>query len=134
MTRFSKTHLSAVRNNIPIDHLISNVLLLPVKKTDGVFRFLCPLCSEFQTAVNPRTNLARCFRCSKNFNTIDLVIEVRKVNFKQAVSLLSSHLKLPNRHSVKKQPQSSLRAPSTLTSIRDVLKQSLDPDSKCRGL
>ncbi len=27
-----------------------------------------------QAAVNPRNNLARCFACSKNLNTIDLLM------------------------------------------------------------
>ncbi|MEK6621873.1 MAG: hypothetical protein AABZ13_05275 [Planctomycetota bacterium] len=28
------------------------------KHFEGYFRFLCPLCSEFHTATNPKTNLA----------------------------------------------------------------------------
>ena len=47
--------------------LIRDHLQIPFKIRDGYFRFLCPLCNEFQTAVNPATNLARCFRCEKNF-------------------------------------------------------------------
>ena len=44
---------------------------LPVKRSEGYFRFLCPLCGDFNTATNSRTNLARCFRCEKNFNPIE---------------------------------------------------------------
>jgi len=68
--RFSSRELFDLRNNIPVDMLIRDQLQIPSKIRDGFFRFLCPVCNEFQTAVNPNTNLARCFRCEKNFNTI----------------------------------------------------------------
>ena len=68
--RFSSQELYELRNHIPVDALIRE-LGIPSKIRDGYFRFLCPLCNEFQTAVKPETNLARCFRCEKNFNTID---------------------------------------------------------------
>ena len=70
--------------------LIRDRLQVPSKIRDGFFRFLCPLCNEFQTAVNPNTNLARCFRCEKNFNTIDLVMAVRKCGFKDSVLFLKT--------------------------------------------
>ncbi len=44
------------------------------------------MCWEFTSAVNPKTNLARCFGCEKNFNPIDMVITVEKCNFKDAVA------------------------------------------------
>jgi DNA primase len=88
MSRFSSRELFELRNNIPIDVLIRDHLKIPSKISDGLFRFLCPLCNEFQTAVNPATNLARCFRCEKNFNTIDLVMQVRGYGFKDSVSFL----------------------------------------------
>ncbi|WP_208596420.1 hypothetical protein [Desulfonatronospira thiodismutans] len=40
------------------------------------------------TACNPRTNLARCFRCERNFNPIDLVMVVKGLNFREAVEFL----------------------------------------------
>jgi DNA primase len=92
--RISKSDLHTLRNDIPVNDVIKNMLALPTKMTDGFFRFLCPLCSDFHTAINPKTNLARCFRCQENFNSIDLVMRVKNVNFKEAVSMLSSHLKL----------------------------------------
>lgn len=88
MSRFSSRELFELRNNIPIDVLIRDHLKIPSKVSDGFFRFLCPLCNEFQTAVNPATNLARCFRCEKNFNTIDLVMQVRKYGFRDSVRFL----------------------------------------------
>ena len=61
--RFSRSDLFEIRNAISIDRLIAEELDLPVKTSDGRPRFLCPVCNEFQTATNPSTNLARCFRC-----------------------------------------------------------------------
>ena len=86
--RFSSRELFELRNNIPVDMLIRDYLQVPSKVRDGFFRFLCPLCNEFQTAVNPATNLARCFRCEKNFNTIDLVMKVRGYGFRNSVLFL----------------------------------------------
>jgi len=88
--RFSSRELFELRNNIPLDMLIRDQLQVPSKIRDGVFRFLCPVCNEFQTAVNPTTNLARCFRCEKNFNAIDLVMEVRGCGFKDSVRFLKN--------------------------------------------
>lgn len=86
--RFSSRELFELRNNIPVDSLIRDHLQVPSKIRDGFFRFLCPLCNEFQTAVNPATNLARCFRCEKNFNTIDLVMKIKGYGFRDSVLFL----------------------------------------------
>lgn len=86
--RFSKERLRQLRNQIPISMLIADVLNLPAKVQDGYFRFLCPICSEFITATNPNTNLARCFRCERNFNPIDMTMVVKRYNFKEAVEYL----------------------------------------------
>jgi len=87
--RYSKEFLRMLRNEIPIAILISDLLEVPGKVSEGYFRFLCPICSEFNTATNQKTNLARCFRCQKNFNPIDMVMEVKKVGFIDAVQYLS---------------------------------------------
>ena len=84
----SPEHLRRLRNDIPIATLIADVLELPTKVREGYFRFLCPLCREFNTATNPNTNLARCFRCEQNFNPIDLVMIVKRLNFLEAVDFL----------------------------------------------
>jgi hypothetical protein len=57
--RLSKEELFRIRNHIPINDVIVRVLDLPSKTRDGYLRFLCPICSEFMTACNPKTNLAR---------------------------------------------------------------------------
>ena len=87
---FSSQELYKLRNLIPIDVLIEAKLGIPAKISEGVFRFLCPLCNEFQTAVNPKTNLSRCFRCEKNFNTIDLVMTCHNIGFVDSVKYLQT--------------------------------------------
>ena len=85
---FSSQELFMIRNHIPIDTLIENHLKLPSKFSEGFFRFLCPFCKEFQTATNAKTNLARCFRCERNFNTIDLVMICKGLRFVEGVKYL----------------------------------------------
>jgi DNA primase len=87
---YSKEKLRRLRNDVPIKKLISEVLDMPTKVSEGYFRFLCPVCNEFVTATNPKTNLARCFRCERNFNPIDLVMVVKSLNFREAVEYLDA--------------------------------------------
>ncbi len=90
---FSSQELYKLRNSILIDVLIEKELAIPSKISEGYFRFLCPLCNEFQTAVNPKTNLGRCFRCEKNFNTIDMVMAWHSIGFVDSVKYLQTILK-----------------------------------------
>lgn len=92
--RFSGTLLRSLRNDITITWIL-DVLDVPVKISEGYVRFLCPRCREFNTATKTSTNLARCFRCEKNFNPIDLVMIVKRLNFVDAVELL---VELRDRH------------------------------------
>jgi hypothetical protein len=85
---YAKETLRKLRNDIPIARLIADILELPCKTAEGYFRFLCPLCGGFDTATNPKTNLARCFTCEKNFNTIDITMTVKRKNFREAVQFL----------------------------------------------
>ena len=87
----TRQRLWRIRNCVPIDQVLVEMQLL-VKRSEGYLRFLCPLCREFNTATNPSTNLARCFRCEKNFNTIDLVMLVENRSFLEAVHHLESLL------------------------------------------
>ena len=82
--------LRRLRNQIPIDKVIRNLLNIEVRNTRGLARFCCPLCHGFHTATNPDTNLARCFECRKNFNPIDMVMTVDKCSFIQAVEMLKN--------------------------------------------
>jgi hypothetical protein len=90
----SKAYLRRLRNDIPIRHLIADILDIPWKISEGRFRFLCPLCGEFRTATHPDTNLARCFRCQRNFNPIDITMIHKRHDFLQAVAFL--HQCLPD--------------------------------------
>lgn len=90
--RFTADQLYELRNAIAINTVIAELLAMPAKTSEGVFRFLCPVCNEFDTATNPATNLARCFRCGKNFNPIDLVMAVKKSGFVESVAYLQGVL------------------------------------------
>jgi len=90
--RYSKELLKVLRNQIPIAILITDLLKLGNKVSEGYFRFLCPICSGFDTATSQKTNLARCFHCEKNFNPIDMVMAVKKVGFIDAVEYLNEIL------------------------------------------
>ena len=90
--RFSPEELYAIRNHIPTRFVIEEVLGLPCKEVEGVFRFLCPSCGEFQTAINPKTNLSRCLRCLENFNTIELVMSDKHLTFVESVKLLKKYI------------------------------------------
>ena len=98
-------HLRHLRNRIEMIPLIADVLELLYKNHDGRFRFMCPLCREFDTAVNTDTNLARCFRCQRNFNPIDIVMIVKRYSFMQAVRYLDpilDHIRAKAEHTARR--------------------------------
>ncbi|MGB5984076.1 MAG: CHC2 zinc finger domain-containing protein [Desulfobacterales bacterium] len=85
---YSAQFLRYLRNDIPIDKVIVDLLNLEVRNNGEMLRFRCPLCHNFHTATNHKTNLARCFDCKKNFNPIDMVITVGNCGFVEAVKYL----------------------------------------------
>jgi DNA primase len=87
--RYGAEYLRKLRNEIPIARLMVDVLEIPYKVREGYLRFLCPLCSDFNSATNPKTNLARCFGCQRNFNPIDIVMIEKRLNFVEAVEYLA---------------------------------------------
>ncbi|MGA8240255.1 MAG: CHC2 zinc finger domain-containing protein [Desulfobacterales bacterium] len=89
---YTADFLRVLRNQIPINAVIIDLLNLEVRKDHEFLRFRCPLCDNFHTATNHQTNLARCFDCQKNFNPIDLVITVGKCSFVDAVQLLKDSI------------------------------------------
>tara|TARA_B100001964_G_C14205128_1_gene587698 strand:- start:198 stop:782 length:585 start_codon:yes stop_codon:yes gene_type:complete len=93
MKRFSKHELFKLRNSISINMLINEILKLPSKTSQGQLRFLCPLCSQFNTATKRETNLARCFHCQRNFNTIEMVMETKNLDFIQSAQFLQGLLR-----------------------------------------
>ncbi len=84
-------HLRRLRNEIPLHDVLEH-LSIPSKHREGYLRFLCPACAEFNTAVNPRTNLGRCFRCERNFNAIELAMSAKKLCFLAAVQIIEDLL------------------------------------------
>jgi DNA primase len=88
---FSRQLLYRIRNEIPLATLVAE-LQWPHKTRDGRLCFLCPRCGELIAVVNPRTNLARCFPCEVNFNTIDLTMSIKECDFVDAVHFLQQLL------------------------------------------
>ena len=92
MPRYFSDHLlRRLRNEISWKLLLTR-LNWPHKHRDGQLAFVCPCCREYHSAVNPRTNLGRCFHCRRNFNPIELVMAVRECDFVSAVHYLTPML------------------------------------------
>jgi hypothetical protein len=89
---YSADYLRRLRNQIPINTVICDLLNLELRNDHQLLRFRCPLCHNFHTATNHKTNLARCFDCAKNFNPIDLVMTVANCGFLDAVKMLKDCL------------------------------------------
>ena len=85
--RYTRQYLFFLRNHIPIVRVIEALSIFSSNQA-GKYRFSCPVCNGQNTGVNPKTNLARCFNCEKNYNTIDLVIKVMNISFLQSVAYL----------------------------------------------
>jgi len=84
---FTDELLRRLRNEIRWQPLLAQ-LDWPHKQRDGQLAFLCPRCHEYRTAVNPRTNLGRCFHCETNFNPIEITMAVHESDFVTAVRYL----------------------------------------------
>jgi len=89
--RFSAELLSRIRNEIPFAGLVQR-LNWPHKRREGEFIFLCPSCEEMIAKVNSRTNLGRCFVCERNFNTIELTMLIKNLDFVPTINRLVPHL------------------------------------------
>lgn len=89
---YTADFLRMLRNQVPIDTVIIDLLNLEVRNDLKTLRFRCPLCYGFHTATNHETNLARCFDCQNNFNPIDLLIVVEKCSFLDAVEILKDRI------------------------------------------
>ncbi|ETR70160.1 MAG: DnaG5 [Candidatus Magnetoglobus multicellularis str. Araruama] len=135
MKRFSADQLRTLRNEIPIHILIEKELKIPCKYSEGVFRFLCPLCGEFMASVKKETNLARCFVCNQNINTIELVMYDKKWKFVDSVKYLQNYydasLKQSSRCSRRKVEamEDNKNSGSCPQAIGDILKHCLSQDS-----
>jgi hypothetical protein len=85
--RFTAKELYLIRNAINLPILLQT-LGIPCKEVEGFYRFICPDCCEMRTAINPKTNLGRCFRCNKNFNTIEISMKTWRLGFVDTVKQL----------------------------------------------
>ena len=128
MTPFTKQQLFQVRNEIDIDWLINEKLSIE-RQFNGAWRFRCPLCQELNTATQKKTNLARCFSCQKNFNTIDIVIYTKKINFVPSVrfllSLLNKKTRQPdadknNTNNINADQQKELKAINRIVALKEI--------------
>jgi DNA primase len=91
MGAYTDGFLRRLRNEIDIDQVI-NRLELERRSGKKHLRFRCPVCHGFHTATNPKTNLARCFDCRRNYNPIDLVMTVTARSFVETVEFLKNHI------------------------------------------
>ncbi len=89
---FDEQLLRRLRNRISWSGLLHQ-LDWPHKRRQKQLAFLCPSCHEYLSAVNPRTNLGRCFACKTNFNPIDLTMAVQRCDFVTAVEYLKPMLR-----------------------------------------
>jgi DNA primase len=89
---FSADFLRMLRNQVPIHTVITSFLNIEARNSHNLLRFRCPLCRNFHTAVNPQTNLARCFDCQENFNPIDMVMAAAPCSFIEAVQFLEDKM------------------------------------------
>lgn len=91
--RFSEEELYEVRNKVPLRHVIEEILKIPHKVgEDRRYKFSCPICGCFETGINESNNLSRCFKCAKNFNSIDLIMQYSKRTFVDSVKLLQEEI------------------------------------------
>jgi hypothetical protein len=106
----SKDLLRRLRNDLPLPVTVAALGRTgpPWKMSEGYLRFLCPGCGEMLATVNPRTNLAHCFCCKKNFNNIDLLL-TEGYGFRDAVLLLERWL---NRYQAQQANKKSVSPPS----------------------
>lgn len=94
-TIIRRDRLRELRNRIDFRQLFRRLGWPWKRRDDGVIVFVCPECAESQTSVNPRTNLARCFRCERNWNPIDFTKEVGRMEFLEAYGFLEEMLPRP---------------------------------------
>jgi hypothetical protein len=123
--RFTSKELFILRNEIEIEGLIENHLLMSVERIHGRFRFACPICACFDTSINKEKNLAKCFKCNINFNTIDMVMRHMNLDFVPSVKLLKNyHENKESRSIIVKRPDQTVsRQP--FTAMSEIIPQIL---------
>ncbi len=97
--------LRRLRNDVPVAAVIHQLGLRTARRGTR-HTFQCPGCRTFHTAVNPRTNLARCFRCGRNYNSIDLIMAVSGSRFLDAVRYLGAEIDSASQNDATGSPES----------------------------
>jgi hypothetical protein len=115
--RFSSRELSFLRNKIPVERVIVSFLSLQHRRDSSKLRFACPLCGGFDTSIQARTNLARCFSCKRNFNPIEIVMAHLNLGFAESADWLKDR----DAGSVIETPVASEKARSSPSSIGGIL-------------
>jgi hypothetical protein len=77
------------------------------------------VCKGFDTSINHKHNLARCFQCRQNFNPIELVMHQRRISFVDSVKWLKRH------NGEAESDNASTRRIQPPTNIGDILPQLL---------
>jgi len=91
MKIFSKKELFEIRNFIPIQNLMKDLQIPSIIEND-VLRFLCPICKGYNISIKYDTNLARCFNCNENFNTIEIAMKIRPTGFVDNIKFLKQYI------------------------------------------
>lgn len=92
MKKFPDTLLFQIRNNIKVQDVLKYLLKQKMLAQNSTTKFQCPHCKQWNTGINNKVNLARCFECQRNFNNIDLVMIFHQCSFVQAVTFLQDVL------------------------------------------
>ena len=80
----TKEELRRLRNDVPIEIVVQQ-LRLERRMRGRRHEFHCTECGGFHGTIHEQANLARCFRCARNYNPIDLIMAVRRASFLEAV-------------------------------------------------
>jgi DNA primase len=125
-SRYTRQKLFALRNHIPMNRVIE-ALSVPWSCQEGQYRFCCPGCNKFNTGINPKTNLARCFSCEKNYNTIDFVMTIKRCGFIDSVAYLETlqtDIQCPG---TKPYSSTNIVRQNKMLPIRDIFKSLASP-------
>ena len=130
---FSRHELYVLRNDIGIDMLIKDILYIPCETRQDCFSFLCPLCKGYNTSVNYKTNLARCFDCQKNLNTIDMVMIVRQSGFVDSVRFLKKVCDNASSRHAPRGLKAGSSSPDDTNHSAPILASLVKPPMECSG-
>ncbi|MFO7884557.1 MAG: DNA primase, partial [Desulfobacteraceae bacterium] len=88
----------------------------------GQLNRYCPMCHRMNTGISRKTNLARCFDCKKNYNTIDLVKEIMGLGFLESAAYLEKIKEQMSAETHQKYPPEKMTRQKDMVHIGDVFK------------